>query len=675
MTRSHLFKAGFGPGIPSLVVICLLFVSIHATSVWGAERTLHHNLHVVLEPAHRTLNVSGEILIDGKGEVTFHLSSRFIFSSLVINGKPATPVRSGDNWFLDLANDRKHVITFSYMGKLEDVPEEPRQFHGYQPMASAQGSYLSPASGWLPTTASTPASYRMDLETPDTYRIVIPGKIEQEGTQDGRYRVRITSNVPLNGIVLLGGPYQIEEVMHGETPVRTYFHPSLSSLSNDYLKKTSRYIGMYEDWIGSFPFSSFHVVSGPFPVGFGFPGLTYIGERVLRLPFILTSSLGHEVLHNWWGNGIEAELDQGNWAEGLTTYMADYTYAEQRSFADARSMRINWLRDYTALPPARDKAVSTFISSGHDRQQVIGYNKVAYIFHMLKSEVGQPAFDAAIRLFWKQHAFGYAGWTDIESAFEKTSGRNLGYFFEQWVHRKGGPVLSLTNVQREEHRITFTVVQSGEPYKLLVPVDIQTDNGPERHDIRLSGSKTDVELSTKGVPTALTIDPDFDVFRRLAISETPPILRDVMLKPGSRTLILSQDSAFRTTAAKLARRLYKGKVREWDSINGNLPRTPLMVLGLSSDVSGFLEKAKIPSPPNFIINRGTARVWATRWTDENGETHPLLVIAADNTEALENLIRPLPHYGRRGYLAFEGAKVIEKGVEAHGKSPLSVSFP
>jgi hypothetical protein len=45
---------------------------------------------------------------------------------------------------------------------------------------------------------------------------------------------------------------------------------------------------------------------------------------VLRLPFIFSSSLPHEVLHNWWGNGVLIDDRFGNWAEGLTTYQSDW---------------------------------------------------------------------------------------------------------------------------------------------------------------------------------------------------------------------------------------------------------------------------------------------------------------------------------------------------------------
>jgi len=42
---------------------------------------------------------------------------------------------------------------------------------------------------------------------------------------------------------------------------------------------------------------------------------------VVRLPFIPETSLGHEILHQWFGNLVYIDYAKGNWAEGLTTYL------------------------------------------------------------------------------------------------------------------------------------------------------------------------------------------------------------------------------------------------------------------------------------------------------------------------------------------------------------------
>jgi hypothetical protein len=57
------------------------------------------------------------------------------------------------------------------------------------------------------------------------------------------------------------------------------------------------------------------------------PSFTLLGEQVIRFPFIL-SSYPHELLHNWWGNGVF--VGAGGNCEGLTAYLADHLIAGQR---------------------------------------------------------------------------------------------------------------------------------------------------------------------------------------------------------------------------------------------------------------------------------------------------------------------------------------------------------
>ena len=68
--------------------------------------------------------------------------------------------------------------------------------------------------------------------------------------------------------------------------------------------------------IGAYPFTEFSVVASPLPTGFGMPTLTYLGADVLKLPFIRATSLGHEVLHNWWGNGVYVDYAHGQLVRG-----------------------------------------------------------------------------------------------------------------------------------------------------------------------------------------------------------------------------------------------------------------------------------------------------------------------------------------------------------------------
>src|SRR5262249_8019478 len=160
--------------------------------------------------------------------------------------------------------------------------------------------------------------------------------------------------------------------------------------------------------------SGFAVVSSPFPVGLGFPGLTYLGVQVLRLPFIPDTSLGHEVLHSWWGNGVQVGAG-GNWAEGLTTFMADYTFLERHGADAAGDERRAWLRESSLLPATDDRPLTAFVARTHAASQATGYHKAAFVFIMLRDEIGADAFAAGVRAFWQAHRFGSASWSDLEA--------------------------------------------------------------------------------------------------------------------------------------------------------------------------------------------------------------------------------------------------------------------
>ena len=130
------------------------------------------------------------------------------------------------------------------------------------------------------------------------------------------------------------------------------------------------------------------------------PTLTYLGIDVLRLPFIRDTSLGHEVLHNWWGNGVYPDYATGNWSEGLTTFMADHAYREQAGPEAARELRLGWLRDLAALDTGQDRPLREFTSRTHGSDQVVGYHKSAMLFLMLRDTIGAEAFDQGVRAFW-----------------------------------------------------------------------------------------------------------------------------------------------------------------------------------------------------------------------------------------------------------------------------------
>jgi aminopeptidase N len=103
-----------------------------------------------------------------------------------------------------------------------------------------------------------------------------------------------------------------------------------ATLARPYLDATADYIRFYSQLIGPYPYAKFALVENFWETGYGMPSFTLLGSKVIRLPLILHSSYPHEILHNWWGNGVYVDTAGGNWSEGLTSYLADHLIREQQ---------------------------------------------------------------------------------------------------------------------------------------------------------------------------------------------------------------------------------------------------------------------------------------------------------------------------------------------------------
>ncbi|NQU59280.1 MAG: M1 family peptidase [Rhodospirillales bacterium] len=654
-----------------LVALTILLFSSPAQAAISA---IDHQLSLHLDPKARTLEVSDRMSLQGSGEAIFQLAASMVITAIKVDGHPAALYRQGDTLRINLGSATEHVIELQYKGLLSRLTDRAAGFGSAPLIASQSGSYLASGSAWHPIVQGVAATYQVTMTLPAPQMAVVPGRLIQEASVGGQYHAVFKSEIPAEGIVLIAGAFIVDELRHGDIVLRTYFTPALENLSRDYLQSTAEYIDLYKKAIGDYPFSSFFIVSGPLPVGLGFAGMTYMGERVLALPFIRFTSLGHEVLHNWWGNAVEVDYENGNWAEGLTTFMADYAFDKSREQDKGKKMRTGWLRDYAALPPRRDHAVRSFISRQHDAAQIIGYNKVAYIFHMLERKIGKQYFSQGIQNFWTRHKFTTAGWAEIQAAFEQVSGQNLNVFFTQWLDRSGAARLVLSDIERSQDRVAFTLSQPDLPYSLEVPIRLVTIDGEEMFQASIDGAASRIDLPLSARPLSLAVDPDFELFRRLHASEAPPILRDATLNEQTVVLYVGADPEMQGTSRQLAARMLDGPPRFAGNSKAPPLKGPLMIIGTSAAVSQYLNERNLPSTPSSLIGRGSARVWAWRWANSEGNQQPLLVVEATDNQALQSLLGPLPHYGRRGYLIFEGAKVIDDGIWPTAKGPLTVTF-
>ncbi|HEV8517065.1 MAG TPA: hypothetical protein VGQ54_00730, partial [Burkholderiales bacterium] len=272
----------------------------------------HIALSVDLDPAERRLAIVAEL--SSPGEFLFALHPSLQIRAASADGRPvavALATRDGRRMWR-VVTPKGAWLRIDYDGTLPELDtklDHRAVLQGMPPMASAQGSFLPAGSGWYPTMPEL-FSYNVKLSLPAGQRGLVAGTLVSEklpASASDHYLAQFDFAQPTAGIDLMAGPYVVREKLvarEGATPlrVRTYFYGDLAALADGYLEDSARYIELYSREIGAYPYDAFSVVASPLPTGFGMPTLTYLGAQVLKLPFLRATSLGHEVLHNWWGN-------------------------------------------------------------------------------------------------------------------------------------------------------------------------------------------------------------------------------------------------------------------------------------------------------------------------------------------------------------------------------------
>lgn len=683
-----------------IAFLIMAWSALSASSALGHPTVVRHDLLVLLTPENRSLTAEDTLTVmpDGESSLVFSLSAGAVVDSVTSEGRKIPFSRAGGTVRVDLPPDLagagERRLTVSYRGRFDDpVPEDPVNTedpsYGVRGTIGKRGTFLSSEARWYPEIEGSTPTFRVLVVGPAGYEAVTAGRLVRRDTACGVTRSEWETREPLGGLSLSAGPYVVREDRSGGTPLFTYFYPETDPLSGKYLAGAGRYLDLYRDLFGTYPFEKFAVVENFFPTGYGFPSYTLLGSAVVRLPFILDTSLGHEVAHSWWGNGVRVDYRRGNWSEGLTTYLADYLYKERSSEEEGRDYRLKILRDYAALVPGEDDfPLASFTGRDSPASRAVGYGKAAMVFHMARRRAGNDAFWKGLRRVVREKMFREATWDDFARAIGEEAGTDLAPFFRQWVTRAGAPVVSLAGVKAEyageEWRVTGRIVQEKPHFNLHVPVRLVTEEGKIDTVLEVSGENTPFSLSSKPVPRWLVVDPETDLFRRLYPAEIPPSVNAVR---GSKSLLVvaargvSADvlDASKLLLASMGREDAK-VLREEETPPIRLTGHDVLFLGLPEG-TGYLPalpKELSVSPLRFAVggekyeSSGDALFVVLPHPRDKDRVAALFLSLSP--EAAVMAARKIPHYGKYSFLAFSAGTNRAKGTWEVTASPTVHEF-
>jgi Peptidase family M1 domain len=668
-----------------VALVCILSCGSQCLA-GGLPQVSRQRINVTIDTSGRELR--GESIITlhphGTTELSFDLYPSAVVSRVSIAGREV-PFRYSDGMLVvELAPGQRGQMIQLDIGyrAVFNAPlpapsagmENPG--FGVNAVIAPEGVFLGSGVAWYPRPAVTPVKRTLAVTTPAGIEAVSAGRRLEHRSEQGKTISVWEEAHPVENLSLSAGHYDIAERAVGSLPLYTYFSPANAHLSDVYLEASVAWLTMYEGLFGPYPFEKFAIVENFLPTGYGFPSYTLLGGDVIRLPFILTTSLPHEVAHNWWGNGLLVDFREGNWSEGLVTYLADYLLEERKSPASGRDYRFRILTDYAELvPPSGDFPLRSFVSRTDSASRAIGYGKGAMVFHMIRKQIGDTAFFAALRSLCREQMYRTVSWDDFTRAFSRTVGRDIGPFVKPWLERTGGPRLSLADVTVKPEGGTWQVsgrVRQEPPYwQAAVNLRVDTASGSRLIPVMSSGQSSPFSAVISEAHGRVLLDPDADLFRILSPAEIPPAINSIKGSQNLTVIITRDCRAGKETLQKLLESLGQGGVRsmrEDGVVEADLVGHDLLVCGVPvrRDLLSRL-------PGNITADSRSFSIDGKLYTDRNDSlvvvtrnpvdpAHAAALYSPLSEPAAAASVRKITHYGKYGYLAFSGADNRAKGL-------------
>jgi len=228
--------------------------------------------------------------------------------------------------------------------------------------------------------------------------------------------------------------------------------------------------------------------------------------------------IAHELSHHWFGDYVTCE----SWGqlplnESFATY-SEYLWIEHKYGRQEADEHLQ--ADYRSyLREAEEQQYSLIRYHYENREDMFdahSYQKGGQVLHMLRHVVGDDAFRASLQLYLTRNALSDVEIDELRLAFEDVTGQDLKWFFDQWFHKPGHPLIT-ASYKYDDFRKKLTVTlqqkpsepnQGPRPYRLPTEVEIVTAAGAKRYPIVLEKGTQEFNFFIDGEPLNFSLDPD-----------------------------------------------------------------------------------------------------------------------------------------------------------------------
>ncbi len=504
----------------------------------------HYDVSASLDAIGQSISATAKIdfkAIEASSSVRVELHPNLIVKEVKgADGKPLTFERDNQNPLIvivqlptPVATAGHLTLTYTYAGLL--VNEENSPVPGVRAaLINKDGAYLLLPARWFPLTDFPSNRYTATfrLNVPETFAVAGTGKTSSAPTPmpgknavEGRRLLYVfeCKSLAAHG-TFVAGNLQLNPKQAEGINVAVYAPRAASANAQNFAESVARSAIIFSDMFGPIPDPTFTLIQIPDGTfrDFAAPGVLLLSQRIWD-PRSSDRTIARLVASQWWGIQVTPATPSDVWiSDGLARY-SEALYAEQNAGKEAGlravdEFAVGALMYEDAAPIAQAARLAPY---SPDYRSVV-MNKGAMLFHMLRAQMGDVAFKAALRDFYFQFAEKSARVEDFEKIAERRAQAaaksqqdppNLRAFFAQWLNSTGVPEFSLEYVvyrTPKGFRIVGKIKQPLDTFRMPVDLRIDTEGNPELKTVDVIGTESGFTVETFGRPKpgGIKIDPN-----------------------------------------------------------------------------------------------------------------------------------------------------------------------
>lgn len=318
----------------------------------------------------------------------------------------------------------------------------------------------------------------------------------------GRKRVRWRAEDVHHFAWTTNPEYIFESGAFEDVAIRVLYQPGDTAWAGVAVERTAVALAFLDTIFGDFPWpqiTNVHRIEGG---GTEFPMMVMDGSASEGL---IMHEVGHNYVHGVLANN---EWREGWLDEGFSSFLTAW-YSEDQG-ANPRSLWDGSMREIRRIDASGASQPISLPSAAFRDPQMYGamtYTKPSIVYRMLKDLVGDDAFRRGLRLYYERNALRHVRESDFRAAIEEASGRDLAWFFEQWIHTASTLDYALTAATARaltdgRWETTVEVTRSGD---IWMPVRLRV--GETERMLESRERRQTVTVVTAARPAEAVLDP------------------------------------------------------------------------------------------------------------------------------------------------------------------------